>query len=195
MCWEFHYISQQIKTLFLYYSELIIGWIEPWIEPFSPAITLTRFENTLIRSVLILSVSFLENLYENKYFAKARWPVKLSVQYDQSERERAGSIDDHAGQEFNSVANTLVRFGLLTHFIYSGSESLWNQSQFNEHKSEKNNNNNNILTFSTNAFKPPQNPSTQRHEGSERIAKEHMCARYRLLIGWQQSPKSNTSFH
>ena len=39
-----------------------------------------------------------------------------------------------------------------------------------------------------NAFKPPQNPSTQRHEGSERIAKEHMCARYRLLIGWQQSP-------
>ena len=31
-----------------------------------------------------------------------------------------------------------------------------------------------------NAFKPPQNPSTQRHEGSERIAKEHMCARYRL---------------
>ena len=46
-----------------------------------------------------------------------------------------------------------------------------------------------------NAFKPPQNPSTQRHEGSERIAKEHMCARYRLLIGWQQSPKSNTSFY
>ena len=39
-----------------------------------------------------------------------------------------------------------------------------------------------------NAFKPPQNPSTQRHEGSKRIAKEHMCARYRLLIGWQQSP-------
>ena len=39
-----------------------------------------------------------------------------------------------------------------------------------------------------NAFKPPQNPSTQRHEGSERIAKEHMCARYRLLISWQQSP-------
>ena len=59
-----------------------------------------------------------------QYFAKARWPVKLSVQYDQSERERAGSIDEHAGQEFNSVANTLVRFGLLTHFVYSGSESL-----------------------------------------------------------------------
>ena len=39
-----------------------------------------------------------------------------------------------------------------------------------------------------NAFKPPQNPRTQRHEGSERIAKEHMCARYRLLIGWQLSP-------
>ena len=39
-----------------------------------------------------------------------------------------------------------------------------------------------------NAFKPPQNPRTQRHEGSERIAKENMCARYRLLIGWQQSP-------
>ena len=36
-----------------------------------------------------------------------------------------------------------------------------------------------------NAFKPPQNPSTQRHEGSERIAKENICARYRL---WQQSP-------
>ena len=34
--------------------------------------------------------------------------------------------------------------------------------------------NNNKLTFS---FKPPQNPT-----------KEHMCARYRLLIGWQQSP-------
>ena len=26
------------------------------------------------------------------------------------------------------------------------------------------------------------------HEVSERIAKEHMCVRYRLLIGWQQSP-------
>ena len=122
----FHYISQQIKTLFLYYSELIIGWIEPWIEPFSPAITLTRFENTLIRSVLILSVSFLENSYKNKYFEKARWPVKLSVQYDQSERENAGSIDEHAGHELNSVAKTLVRFGLLTHCIYSGSETLWN---------------------------------------------------------------------
>ena len=28
----FHYISQQIKKLFIYYSELIIVSIEPWIE-------------------------------------------------------------------------------------------------------------------------------------------------------------------
>ena len=96
------------------------------LSVFSPVIALSRFENTLIRMVSILSVSFFENSYKNKYFEKARWPVKLSVQYDQSEREHAGSIDEHAGQEFNLVANALVRFGLLNHCIYSGSETLWN---------------------------------------------------------------------
>lgn len=45
-------------------------------------------------------------------------------------------------QEFNSVANTLVRFGLLTNCIYFGFETLWNYSQFNKHKSEKDNQNN-----------------------------------------------------
>ena len=31
------------------------------------------------------------------FFVKARWPVKLSVKYDQSQGEHAGSIDEHAG--------------------------------------------------------------------------------------------------
>ena len=168
---------------------------------FSPAITLTRFENTLIRSwsVLILSVSFLENSYENKYFAKALWSVKLSVQYDQSERKHSGSIDEHASQEFNSVANALVRFGLLTHCIYSGSQTLWNQSQFNEHRSEKKTKQQQQTHLLDQTL---LNPTESQYAKARRKQKDSEGTHVRqvqtfdwLITVTTWSPKSNTSFH
>ena len=143
-------------------------------------------KNTLIRWVF--SVRFPENSYWNKYFVNARWPVKLSVQYDQSEREHAGSIDEHAGQEFTLVANTLVRFGLLSQLFTLGLRPYEIIHSSKNTKGKKRQQQQQKLTSPHKRLQTPQNLSTQRHERSERIAKEYMCARYRLLIGRQRSP-------
>ena len=143
-------------------------------------------KNTLIRWVF--SVRFPENSYWNKYFVNARWPVKLSVQYDQSEREHAGSIDEHASQEFTLVANTLVRFGLLSQRFTLGLRPYEIIHSSKNTKAKKRQQQQQKLTSPNKRLRTPQNLSTERHERSERIAKEYMCARYRLLIGRQRSP-------
>ena len=116
---------------------LITVWIEPWYkhtDTFSPATTLTRFENTLIQRVL--SVSLPENSYKIKFSVKARWPVKPLVQYDQSEGEHAGSTDEHATRWLKSSTQWPTQWPIqLTNCI-------WNYSQFNKHKNEKTNQNN-----------------------------------------------------
>ena len=167
-------------------------WIEPWYNcKHWHVFSLHYFDSIWVHTDSIWeygdSKSIVRQFTVYIFFVKARWPVKRSVEYDQSQ-------GNTLVQEFNSVANTLVRFGLLTNCIYSAFETLWNYSQFNKHKSEKDNQNNSPSR--TKACKSDQKP--QRSEKNP--AKKYLWARYRIWIGWQQShhmvtPKSYTSFH
>ena len=147
MCWEFHYISQQIKTLFLYYSELIIVGIEPWIEHFDD-LRIHRFD-------------------QYQYCPSVSSKIRI----------RTSILQRHAGQlnfQFNMTkvrGNTLVR--LMNTLVKSSIQwrTRWldlvswptvftlglrpyeiNHSSMNA-KAKKNNNN--ILTFSTKRFQTP----------------------------------------